>query len=170
MSSSFCGIPFQHIEGNPYDWFNMGPDPMRFAAYKHDPDLFDYQHFDQPYVKNAKPSEIGGIFLNEYEFAHPEEFWSNHCQDGTMESFQEIASHIPRLSALRATGENMFKGVTDMASRRCLQIYFSCPADITVVDMGSFLLFQYNGRHRILAALHIDGLIPVQVIGRIVKK
>lgn len=87
-----------------------------------------------------------------------------------MKSFQEIASHVPALAELKDKGDNMFKAVVDVPSRKCLQVYFTRPLDVPVVDFGSFYLFQTNGRHRLFAAMGMDCRIPVAVVGRMLLK
>ena len=48
-------------------------------------------------VETIDPNLIEGISLSSREVNDPGLFWGQHKSDGTMDSFIEVASHIPKL-------------------------------------------------------------------------
>ena len=126
---------------------------------------------EQIAVKTIDPSKIEGIDLFN-EVNNPERFWSQHEREGTEESFMEIASHIPDVSARLKEGASIDELSLDPVLGSCTNIYFRQGGTgmPTVYEGDGFYEFVGNGRHRVLAARAMGYSIPVRIIGHICKK
>ena len=54
---------------------------------------------DNSFVESVPSSSIEGIHLNEGDVNNPGRFWSQHDSEGTIDSFKEVASHIPEVKS-----------------------------------------------------------------------
>ena len=168
--ADFCGI---RLEPAPYadsEWVFMGPDPDALLAYYACREAYDYENFDVPETRHILPEQVGGIFLSDHDLRHPGGFWSAHKKDGTFASFRMAAGSIRRVRGLLDGG----LGIDDLPRgglpRLCAELYFRKPASVPVVDMGTFYLFQSNGRHRLIAAMGLGYDLPVSVVGSMARK
>ena len=110
------------------------------------------------------PSMIEGIHLGEHELEKPDVFWSQHEKNGTLESFKEVASHIPDVKEQLASGRTIDELLADSELSECADVYFMNKPK--VIENDGYYEFDSNGRHRILAARAAGYDIPVEVIGR----
>lgn len=108
--------------------------------------------------------------FSEADIKNPDIFWGRDSGK-TMESFLEIASHIPEVRHLLDRGASLDSLINDPRLGKCAEIYFDSNSSHfpTVYEADGFYEFSGNGRHRILAARHYGYEIPVRVAGRIVK-
>lgn len=116
---------------------------------------------------NAK--DIEGVYLSDNELANSDKFWAYKKDGGTLESFQKIAADIPRVKSLVDSGMSGVEIILKYPELEdCYSIYFDGSPCIGQAD--GFCVFGSNGRHRILAAQSIDGIIPVRITSKIRRK
>lgn len=120
------------------------------------------------YLKDdfINPADIEGVSLFEDELHYSENFWCCHKENGTFETFQEIAQDIPRIKDLLDNSTSLKDMETcmpiDNPLRQCINVYFT--NKITVLYKNGYYSFLGDGRHRILAARAAKVKIPVRII------
>ena len=117
------------------------------------------------YIEFISASSIEGIHLGTSEMNDSGRFWSQHKNDGTKESFIEIASHIPEVRSQLEQGRNLGEIKEDPLLGNCADLYFDPSNMPGVVKSNGYYEFDSNGRHRILAARELGYDIPVRIIG-----
>lgn len=134
-------------------------------------DYYDYDNHkgeslgDNSYTETISPSQIEGIHLGETEAMNSGVFWSQHKSDGSLDSFKEIASHIPEVKSQLDAGKSLTEIRSDPNLEACVSVYFE-PSNIPrVYKCDGYYEFEANGRHRILAARELGYDILVNVIG-----
>ena len=152
----------KHINGS--DSFVKGDNYEQFKKDYYAPEESSYETYDVPKEVDISPSMIEGIHLGERELENPDIFWSQHEKDGTLESFTEVASHIPDVREQLASGKTIDELLSDPELSECAGIYFANKPK--VIENDGYYEFDSNGRHRILAAREARYDIPVEVIGR----
>lgn len=168
-NNTFCGLevashPFTEgaftIKGTDFTF-----DEFRKNIGKHVAALSASDHKYEPFVINIDPAIIEGIMVNPWELEHQNDFWSMHNENGTMESFVDIARQIPEVRDRIASGEIVKDLMNDPKLGACTRIYFDMsPSNaVTVWQCGNFFVFKDNGRHRIIAARLAKQIIPVRI-------
>lgn len=152
----------KHINGS--DSFVKGCNYDQFKKDYYSSEGSTYITYDTPKEATISPSMIEGIHLGKNEVEDPSVFWSQHEKGGTLESFMEIASHIPEVKEQLMFGKTIDELLDDPMLSECTSIYFVNPP--RVIDNGDYYEFSSNGRHRILAAREVGYDIPVKIIGR----
>lgn len=152
----------KHINGS--DSFVKGENYEQFKKDYYSPEESSYEAYDTPKEIDISPSMIEGIHLGERELENPDVFWSQHEKDGTLDSFKDVASHIPDVREQLAAGKSMDELLADPELSECAGIYFANKPK--VIENDGYYEFDSNGRHRILAAREAGYDIPVEVIGR----
>ena len=152
----------KHINGS--DSFVKGENYEQFKKNYYSPEESSYEAYDTPKEIDISPSMIEGIHLGERELENPDVFWSQHEKDGTLDSFKDVASHIPDVREQLAAGKSMDELLADPELSECAGIYFAYKPK--VIENDGYYEFDSNGRHRILAAREAGYDIPVEVIGR----
>ena len=113
--------------------------------------------------------DIEGVYLFDNELANGDRFWTYKKDGGTLESFQKIATDIPKVKALidsGMTGNEILLNYPELED--CYSIYFEGSPCVGQAD--GFYVFGSGGRHRTLAAQSIDGIIPVRITSKISRK
>lgn len=160
---SFGGIEIDaHV--NKTDFFIKGDNYERFKMDYYSKDQPTEEEYDAPIEIDVAPSMIEGVHLGIGEVEDPSVFWGQHEKNGTIESFMEIASHIPDVRRELALGRSLEDLSDDPELSKCTYLYFIDKP--TVIENEGYYEFVRNGRHRILAARAVGHSIPVQVIGR----
>lgn len=153
------------IAGNHYNEYHK----YREALYCYETDTNGYENGES--IRYVDPSDIEGIrdFSND-DIKNPDIFWGRD-QGKTMETFLEIASHIPEVRQLLSEGVLLDDLINDSKLGKCAEIYFDTNSThfTTVFEVEGFYEFFGNGRHRILAARYYGYEIPVKVAGKVVK-
>lgn len=156
------------------DWIIAGNHYSEYHKYRES--LYCYETNTSSYdngkiIRYVNPADIEGIrgFSND-DLKNPDIFWGRD-QGKTMESFLEIASHIPEVRQLLDEGALLGDLINDPILGQCAEIYFDTNSThfTTVFEADGFYEFFGNGRHRILAARYYGYEIPVKVAGKIVK-
>ena len=152
----------RHINGS--DVFVKGDNYERFKEDYYSQKESVYEAYDIPKEIDIPPSMIEGIHLGEREMEDPAVFWGQHERGGSLESFKEIAKHIPEVRNQLSSGKRIDEILDDPVLSKCASIYFVNKP--RVIDSNGYYEFESNGRHRILAAREVGYDIPVAVVGR----
>lgn len=155
-----------HVNGT--NVFVKGECFEQFESAYYSPEDYTYSKFESPKEVKILPGLIEGIHLSNEEAQDPDRFWRMHEDEGTAESFQEIASHIPEVSRRLFDGATLEELEGDERLSKCASIYFRNKPE--VIERDGYYEFTGNGRHRILAARALGYEIPVKVIGARRKK
>lgn len=123
-------------------------------------------------VESVDINSIEGIYLSSYESDNPKTFWSIHKTDGTLDTFLEIASHIPEVQSRLDAGVSLEALMEDEVLGTCAGIYFNPESSNAprIVKGEGFYRFDSNGRHRIIAARILGYNFPIKIVGRIIRK
>lgn len=151
----------QHMNGS--DVFVKGDNYEQFKKDYYSSEESAYEAYDEPKEIDISPSMIEGIHIGEKEMEDPSVFWSQHENGGTMDSFKQIADHIPDVREQLSAGKTMDELLADPELSECAGIYFANKPK--VIEHGDYYEFDSNGRHRILAAREAGYDIPVEIIG-----
>ena len=152
----------KRIDGS--DSFVKGENYEQFKKDYYYPKESSYEVYNVSKEVEISPSMIEGIHLGEHELEKPDVFWSQHEKNGTLESFKEVASHIPDVKEQLASGRTIDELLADSELSECADVYFMNKPK--VIENDGYYEFDSNGRHRILAARAAGYDIPVEVIGR----
>lgn len=123
-------------------------------------------------IKEVDINYIEGIpSISTNEINNPQLFWGRESGK-TMETFIEIASHIPEVKEKLSQGYRIDDLREDPVLGKCVGIYFDpdSPSAPTLYKGDGFYEFAGNGRHRILAARFLGYSFPMRVVGEIVEK
>lgn len=150
--------------GNGTDVFVKGEHFNQFQQIYEAAENFPMNTFDIPVEMEISPDLIEGIHLGKSEAENPAIFWQQHKREsGTAESFQAIASLIPKVKERIAEGSVLSDLENDSLLSECVGIYFINKPE--VIKCNGYYEFSGNGRHRILAARALGYDIPVKIIG-----
>ncbi len=123
---------------------------------------YSYARNENPEIVYVRARDIEGVYIWDRERDNPYGFWTRHGRQGY--SRENI---MRRASRIRDVRQNLERGIgmEEMAQNPDLEetigSYFQDP--IQVASLGSFYVFQSDGRHRILAAQTLNTYIPVLV-------
>lgn len=126
---------------------------------------FSYTQIRNPEIVYVRARDIEGVYIWDTERENPQGFWTQHGRQGW--SRENIVRRASRIQDVR---QNLEQGITmeEMAQNPYLDeaigSYFRDP--VRVASLGSFYVFQEDGRHRVLAAQTLDTYIPVLVTTR----
>lgn len=131
----------------------------------------DKTRYNDGVIKEIDLNLIEGISISTAEINNPQIFWGGDSGKD-MQSFVEIASHIPEVKSKLLMGYRLKDLENDPILGSCVNIYFdperaNAP---TLLKGDGFYEFVGNGRHRILAARYLGYSFPIRVVGEIVKK
>lgn len=155
-------------------WNIAGPGHTAYNDYREHMGEYsiDTSSYGSGVVETVDLALVEGISLNSGAVDDPSIFWSQHQKDGTVDSFLEIASHIPEVKAQLDSGVPLSELEADPVLGDCASIYFNPnrPTAPTLVKGNGFYEFQSNGRHRIIAARILGHSFPIRIIGELVRK
>lgn len=126
---------------------------------------FSYTQNENPEIVYVRARDIEGVYIWDRERDNPQGFWTRHGRQGW--SRENIMRRASRIQDVR---QNLEHGISieEMSQNPDLDetigSYFREP--VQVASLGSFYVFQSDGRHRILAAQTLDAYIPVLVTTR----
>lgn len=167
MSDTFCGLPIvqdpllRNAKVIPGKNFGAYCDIMSRI------DQAEIKTYDEPLIVECDPEDINGISMSVYDSTHPDSFWAQHKQGGTLESFAAIASQIDDVRKMLQDGKALDDLKRDPEYGPCARLYFDTNARdfAEAYDCGNFFWFQTNGRHRLLAARLAGKKIRIKIIG-----
>lgn len=123
-----------------------------------------YTRYDCPQIEYVNARDIEGVTLHTREFSNPRGFWTRDGRDGySRNAIMQMAAHLPEILQRLNSGENPDSIYHNPMLSGAVRSYFNEP--VGVIRVGSFYVFQGEGRHRTLAAQSLDAVIPVSVIG-----
>jgi len=162
---------------NPYKkdvWDIVGLGYDKFCEYRANLGNYtvDSSRYGNGIIKEVDVNFIEGIpSITTNEINNPQLFWGRESGK-TMESFIEIALHIPEVKEKLSQGYKIEDLRNDPTLGSCVSIYFDpdSPSAPTLYKGDGFYEFVANGRHRILAARYLGYSFPMRVVGEIVSK
>ena len=124
-----------------------------------------------PFSRNENPElvyvrarDIEGVYLSDRELGNPEGFWTRNGREGwSRENILRRASHIQDVRQNTESGMSLDELSQNPVLDDTIRSYYNNP--VQVAQVGSYYVFQSDGRHRTLAAQSLDTYIPVLVTG-----
>ena len=162
---------------NPYKkdvWDIIGSGYKKYCDYRSNIQNYtiNSSQYGKGIIKEVDVNYIEGIpSITTSEIKNPQLFWGRESGK-TMETFLEIASHIPEIKEKLLQGYKIDDLRNDPKLGSCASIYFDpdSPSAPTLYKGDGFYEFSGNGRHRILAARYLGYSFPMRVVGEIVSK
>lgn len=162
---------------NPYKkdvWDIVGSGYDKYSEYRANLENYtvDSSRYGSGIIKEVDVNFIEGIpSITTSEINNPQLFWGRESGK-TMDTFIEIASHIPEVKERLSQGYKIEDLKNDPTLGSCASIYFDpdSPSAPTLYKGDGFYEFVGNGRHRILAARYLGYSFPMRVVGEIVNK
>ena len=106
----------------------------------------------------------GTIPFSDRELGNPEGFWTRNGREGwSRENILRRASHIQDVRQNTESGMSLDELSQNPVLDDTIRSYYNNP--VQVAQVGSYYVFQSDGRHRTLAAQSLDTYIPVLVTG-----
>ena len=103
-------------------------------------------------------------FYQDRELGNPEGFWTRNGREGwSRENILRRASHIQDVRQNTESGMSLDELSQNPVLDDTIRSYYNNP--VQVAQVGSYYVFQSDGRHRTLAAQSLDTYIPVLVTG-----
>lgn len=103
-------------------------------------------------------------YLSDRELGNPEGFWTRNGREGwSRENILRRASHIQDVRQNTESGMSLDELSQNPVLDDTIRSYYNNP--VQVAQVGSYYVFQSDGRHRTLAAQSLDTYIPVLVTG-----
>ena len=108
--------------------------------------------------------EYVGFVDSDRELGNPEGFWTRNGREGwSRENILRRASHIQDVRQNTESGMSLDELSQNPVLDDTIRSYYNNP--VQVAQVGSYYVFQSDGRHRTLAAQSLDTYIPVLVTG-----
>ena len=118
-------------------------------------------------IQNSYTLEQGilkEVYLSDRELGNPEGFWTRNGREGwSRENILRRASHIQDVRQNTESGMSLDELSQNPVLDDTIRSYYNNP--VQVAQVGSYYVFQSDGRHRTLAAQSLDTYIPVLVTG-----
>lgn len=174
QSRQFSGLSLSQDPYNSDIWTVSGTGHEAYRQFREEMDSYtvDSSGYGRGVIETIDPGLIEGIHLSTWDVDHPDQFWGQHMDGGTMDSFLEVASHIPEVKSRLDAGADLSSLMEDPVLGTCAGVYFNPDSATapTLVKGDGFYEFQSNGRHRIIAAQKLGYSFPIRVVGEIVRK
>jgi len=148
------------VKGNGYDSYINDWNSYGNAEFETDTASFEGKNV----TETINPASIEGIRVSENDIKDHGIFWGQHKTGGTVESFKEVALHIPEVKSELDKGRSLLDLENDPVLGPCASIYFDPQNMVQVIKCDGYYEFQSNGRHRVLAARAAGFDIPVKII------
>lgn len=119
---------------------------------------------ENPELVYVRARDIEGVYLSDRELGNPEGFWTRNGREGwSRENILRRASHIQDVRQNTESGMSLDELSQNPVLDDTIRSYYNNP--VQVAQVGSYYVFQSDGRHRTLAAQSLDTYIPVLVTG-----
>lgn len=123
-----------------------------------------YCQLSDPELVYVRARDIEGVYLSDRELGNPEGFWTRNGREGwSRENILRRASHIQDVRQNTESGMSLDELSQNPVLDDTIRSYYNNP--VQVAQVGSYYVFQSDGRHRTLAAQSLDTYIPVLVTG-----
>lgn len=123
---------------------------------------YSYTRHDNPEIVYVRARDIEGVYIWDRERENPQGFWTRNGTRGwSRENIMRRASHIEDVRQNIEDGFNIDELEGNPELNETIGSYYREP--VQVASLGSFYVFQSDGRHRILAAQTLDAYIPVLI-------
>lgn len=125
---------------------------------------YTFSRNETPELIYVRARDIEGVYLSDRELNNPEGFWTRNGREGwSRENILRRASHIQDVRQNIDAGVSLDEMTRTSTLDDTIRSYYNNP--VQVAQVGSFFVFQSDGRHRTLAAQSLDAFIPVLVTG-----
>ena len=154
------------------EWFQAISAERYFSRGNHYEEYRDYwENGNYTFSRNENPElvyvrarDIEGVYLSDRELGNPEGFWTRNGREGwSRENILRRASHIQDVRQNTESGMSLDELSQNPVLDDTIRSYYNNP--VQVAQVGSYYVFQSDGRHRTLAAQSLDTYIPVLVTG-----
>ena len=126
--------------------------------------LSEYESVQLGSTNGISARDIEGVYLSDRELGNPEGFWTRNGREGwSRENILRRASHIQDVRQNTESGMSLDELSQNPVLDDTIRSYYNNP--VQVAQVGSYYVFQSDGRHRTLAAQSLDTYIPVLVTG-----
>lgn len=125
---------------------------------------YSYTRYDNPEIVYVRARDIEGVYIWDRERENPQGFWTRNGTRGwSRENIMRRASHIEDVRQNIDAGFSIEDLEDNPELNETIGSYYREP--VQVASLGSFYVFQSDGRHRILAAQTL-AYIPVLITTR----
>lgn len=125
---------------------------------------YTFSRSENPELIYVRARDIEGVYLSERELGNPEGFWTRNGRKGwSRENILRRTSHIQDVRQNIESGVSLDQLSQNPVLDATIRSYYNNP--VQVAQVGSYYVFQSDGRHRTLAAQSLDADIPVLVTG-----
>lgn len=125
---------------------------------------YTFSRNENPELVYVRARDIEGVYLSDRELGNPEGFWTRNGREGwSRENILRRASHIQDVRQNTESGMSLDELSQNPVLDDTIRSYYNNP--VQVAQVGSYYVFQSDGRHRTLAAQSLDTYIPVLVTG-----
>lgn len=125
---------------------------------------YTFSRNENPELVYVRARDIEGVYLSDRELGNPEGFWTRNGREGwSRENILRRASHIQDVRQNTESGMSLDELSQTPVLDDTIRSYYNNP--VQVAQVGSYYVFQSDGRHRTLAAQSLDTYIPVLVTG-----
>lgn len=125
---------------------------------------YTFSRNETPELIYVRARDIEGVYLSDRELNNPEGFWTRNGREGwSRENILRRASHLQDVRQNIDAGISLDEMAQNSTLDDTIRSYYNNP--VQVAQVGSFFVFQSDGRHRTLAAQSLDAYIPVLVTG-----
>lgn len=126
---------------------------------------YSYTRYENSEIVYVRARDIEGVYIWDIERENPQGFWTrNGIRGWSRENIMRRASHIEDVRQSIDAGFNIEDLEDNPELNETIGSYYREP--VQVASLGSFYVFQSDGRHRILAAQTLDTYIPVLITTR----
>lgn len=148
-----------------------GKHHKKFLDYYKNFDGYEFQPYPYSIKRYVLPDDIEGITMYDSEASSPVRFWSQHETGGTLDSFiKTMTIHYPDVKERIESGESLSSIYQDDVLQKCARVYYENLEMVKVREVNGFYEVMGGGRHRILAARRMGYDMPVEIVGRCVRK
>lgn len=118
---------------------------------------YTFSRNENPELVYVRARDIEGVYLSDRELGNPEGFWTRNGREGwSRENILRRASHIQDVRQNTESGMSLDELSQNPVLDDTIRSYYNNP--VQVAQVGSYYVFQSDGRHRTLAAQSLDTL------------
>ena len=116
---------------------------------------YTFSRNENPELVYVRARDIEGVYLSDRELGNPEGFWTRNGREGwSRENILRRASHIQDVRQNTESGMSLDELSQNPVLDDTIRSYYNNP--VQVAQVGSYYVFQSDGRHRTLAAQSLD--------------
>ena len=125
---------------------------------------YTFSRNENPELVYVRARDIEGVYLSDRELGNPEGFWTRNGREGwSRENILRRASHIQDVRQNTESGMSLDELSQNPVLDDTIRSYYNNP--VQVAQVGSYYVFQSDGRHRHLQLNRLIHISPVLVTG-----